>query len=87
MPKYIDRDKLIDYFYCYGAWLVYGDNIPAIISRIKAAPVVDAVEVVRCENCKHRQIDCFGRTVCIRNGQMIEIKDNDYCSNGERKEE
>lgn len=42
------------------------------------------VEVVRCKDCQRKQIDAFGRTVCVRNGQMIAIQDEDYCSYAER---
>lgn len=56
------------------------------INAVIEAPTADVVEVVRCKDCKRRQIDAFGRIVCARQGQMIEIKDNDYCSRGRRRE-
>ena len=40
--------------------------------RAQHMPTVDAVEVVRCRDCVH-----FGE--CL-------VTENDYCSNGERKE-
>lgn len=45
----------------------------------------NTVEVVRCKDCQRKQIDAFGRTVCVRNGQMIVIQDEDYCSYAERR--
>lgn len=66
-----------------GIWDVAHD---CTISCVEAAPTADVVEVVRCKDCQRKQIDAFGRTVCVRNGQMNEIKDNDYCSYGERSE-
>lgn len=39
------------------------------------APTIDAVEVVRCKNCKEYKY-CF-----------LLPNDDDYCSKGERKEE
>jgi hypothetical protein len=44
-------------------------------------------EAVRCKKCKNREIDAFGRTVCVRAGQMFEVQDCDFCSYGERREE
>ena len=50
-------------------------------------PTVDAEEVVRCKDCKHRAI---GDNVCIHPNRIgdgyIEVKDNDFCSYGERRE-
>ena len=51
------------------------------------SPTVDAVEVVRCKDCKHRAI---GDDVCIHPNRIgdgyIEVKDDDFCSYGERKD-
>lgn len=49
-------------------------------------PTVDAVEVVRCKDCKHRAdvLDC-GNYLCNR--KMIGmVRPNDFCSFGERKD-
>lgn len=44
---------------------------------LREAPTVDAVEVVRCKDCKHRHSDSW-----------CEYADDDnfYCARGERKE-
>ena len=69
--------RLIDYYYlaekieCQGEPLVYWDDI-------EAAQTVDAVEVVRCKNCKHRCEDSW----C----EYVDDDDNFYCARGERKE-
>lgn len=48
---------------------------------VRKAPTVDAVEVVRCRDCKHHDgIRCFRWNSTIITGF------NDYCSNGERKD-
>lgn len=44
---------------------------------IKNAPTVDAVEVVRCKDCKHRYSDSW----C----EYVDDDDNFYCARGERK--
>ena len=45
---------------------------------IEDAPTVDAVEVVRCKDCKHRYSDSW----C----EYVDDDDNFYCARGERKE-
>lgn len=45
---------------------------------IAEAPAVDAVEVVRCRDCKHGQRP----TVCERLGTVV--KPNDFCSYGRK---
>ena len=41
MADYIDRQKLIDDFHTAGSLFVYGDYIPAIVSRIKMQPAIE----------------------------------------------
>lgn len=55
--------------------------IDVAIADLADAPTVDAVEVVRCRECKHRDgtpgqpnIDCW------------QMHDDDFCSYGERKD-
>ena len=49
---------------------------------------VDAVEVVRCKDCKHRdEYGCCTPPIISSYGwDHLEPKDNDYCSYGERKD-
>lgn len=55
-----------------------------ITDRIKAAPAVDAVEVVRCKECKRYSRDeMFGGGYC----DGVKKKLNDFCSYGERRED
>lgn len=54
---------------------------------LREAPTVDAVEVVRCRECKYR----FGNNDHRKNGcpiidANIWMDDDDFCSHGERKE-
>ena len=75
--KLSSEKRLIDYYYlaekieCPGVPLVYWDDI-------EAAPTVDAVEVVRCKDCKHRYSDSW----C----EYVDDDDNFYCARGEWKE-
>ena len=45
---------------------------------LREAPTVDAVEVVRCKDCKHRYSDSW----C----EDVDDDDNFYCARGERKD-
>ena len=66
--KLEERVKIID----KPAWMVVRD-----------APTVDAVEVVRCKDCKHLEITgCYGE--CGR-GYLGIVKPWDFCSYGERR--
>lgn len=58
---------------------------------IDVSPTVDAVEVVRCENCKHfKKSEVSDRMMCWRkdvDGQPVcyDFNPNDFCSYGERR--
>jgi hypothetical protein len=53
-------------------------------SKIENAPTVDAVEVVRCKDCKHLMFsDCYGE--CGRAYLSGVVRPDDFCSYGERK--
>lgn len=58
---------------------------------LKWMPSVDAVDVVRCKNCKHYEFSdnrAFGFPVkrCEWTG-FEDVDDDDFCSRAERKEE
>ena len=59
--------------------------IDIALNIIKQIPTADVVEVVRCEKCKHKDVDAFTRTVCKRDFNIVEIKDTDFCSYGEKR--
>lgn len=56
------------------------------IGNIEAQPTIDAVEVVRCKDCKYfeNHCDCVKHSADIL-GYVIEVTDDDYCSYGERR--
>ena len=61
----------------------------SIIECLKQEPTVDAVEVVRCRDCKHARIHPCGYVYCHRDGRnAYEMTFNldSFCSYGERKE-
>ena len=70
-----------------------------IIDRIKTASAVNAAEVVRCKDCKHfvefsarsracidKPGECHIRAVRSIDRDFIDRMYNDFCSDGERKE-
>lgn len=58
--------------------------IDVAIADLADAPTVDAVEVVRCLDCKYLMFsDCYGE--CGK-GYMGVVRPDDFCSRGERKE-
>ena len=85
--KTASEKRLIDYYYlaekieCPGVPLVYWEDV-------ESAPTVDAVEVVRCRECKHRGTDdCIFHIKGEPADEELLLKlDNDFCSYGERKE-
>lgn len=57
---------------------------------MEEAPAVDAVEVVRCKDCKNygwEQIPCHGRIerFCKLHKGLVIVTRDSYCSYGERK--
>ena len=89
MADLIDRAAL--FANCYILEADYDDGIEprrayAIsIESVCNAPAVDAVEVVRCKDCKYLGIKDFAYGYC--HGKMCGIiNPNDYCSNGEKKQ-
>ena len=62
------------------------DELYDIIDRINEQPAVDAVEVVRCKDCKYREIslDCGGR-YCHAWGMLNGASDDGFCNYGERR--
>ena len=67
-----------------------GWHMNEIEYRINALPSADAVEVVRCKDCKHRRGICSMRYIeMVGEDERIYdySTDNGYCSWGERRED
>ena len=64
---------------------------PAIVAKaIEAAPAVDAVEVVRCKDCKHFDTCDFDGDVlvgCMNLSGLTDVSPNGFCSYGKRREQ
>lgn len=52
---------------------------------LESAPTIDAVEVVRCKECRHwsNGNDTYG--ICYRCPNTRQMKHDDFCSYGERE--
>lgn len=83
--RLIDADQLLQ---IYGAGLT-----PKMEHRIRIAPTVDAVPVVRCKDCKYYRygkhftdIKFCQRLPYYAAEGGLNTADDDFCSCGERKE-
>lgn len=64
----------------------YADGWNSAVAIIEDAPTVDAVEVVRCKDCIHRDPEDKRCDDDMGMGRGIfRVNDNDFCSYGERK--
>ena len=80
--RLIDAYKLEDLLQSNSAKYHHKDDV---IAAIAGQPTVDAVEVVRCKNCKHYHHygeDVYG----CRTYGMMKTKPDGFCSYGERRE-
>ena len=57
-----------------------------VIMMIKTAPTVDAVEVVRCRECKHCDPENYHCDHPMGTAAPLRRKPDDFCSYGEREE-
>lgn len=59
----------------------------AMSYHIKDAPIIDAVEVVRCYECKHRTY-CYSEIAMTNKSQTADIyKSVNFCSYGEKEKD
>lgn len=85
MP-YIDRDK-IPFAFVHGRV----DDVYVSQEKIMQMPIVDAVKVVRCKDCKyaHKITDVNGVTVLLcnyKNAHGMLVENHGYCKWGKRKD-
>lgn len=94
--RLIDADRLKDsiMFTCdLGGWI--GETLLQIkklaVKYIENAPTIDAVEVVRCKDCKYSHMTYDG---CCKycdelewDGEALYLEGDFYCAFGERRED
>lgn len=78
-------NKILEYFIEYHGGAFREDDQRALIEVFEKIPIVDAVPVIRCKDCKFLRLTgtvwkCQNRLV------MMLCEPNDYCSRAERKE-
>lgn len=87
--RLIDAEKVIRDLTAMKAQLgVDAILIDGMIDGLKRQPKVDAVEVVRCKDCKHEWIHPCGYINCRRSGLVdhdMNFSPDDFCSYGERR--
>ena len=63
----------------------WNDCLMRVKSMVSAAPIIDAVPVVRCKNCANGMVSDNNKyIICCRHGVGMEF--DDFCSYGKRKD-
>lgn len=88
--RLIDADELRAWLVKAGRFLKLQDDkrtashaIGKIIDHVDKTPAVDAVPVVRCQDCEYIYTDGYGDLICVKSGLYQD--ENDYCSRGQRR--
>ena len=83
MARLIDADTIFNNELLLVSDKAY-DAVHAVIERINNAPTVDAVEVVRCKDCRFfEDEDYYGNCYCEEWGNITNA--NGYCHDAERR--
>ena len=69
-----------------GESILWAEGIEFAIDAVKEAPTIDAVEVVRCKDCKH-MYRRKGLRWCDAWGEINGMGDDGFCNYGERRGE
>lgn len=96
--RLIDKDALIEDLEAAKANNGMGGMVAsALIRYVKRCPTVDAVEVVRCRDCRNSMLwrkpvdkvigECFIRKMNSEDEQFCMVGADDFCSYGELKTE
>ena len=93
MARLIDADALMDDVEMDGALYACLGAVDDVRFLVDSQPTVDAVEVVRCKDCKSWKCLMEDRGLCKHPTFTLEddaidplTKPNDFCSYGERRE-
>ena len=93
MARLIDADKIVNGIALYMTENAYLNDTPLdalkmVANWITDAPTVDAVELVRCRDCKYRVLDWQIKSYyCSHpNGLCGEMDGTRYCDCGKRKD-
>ena len=69
-----------------------GEETPAIeycLNLVCNTPTIDAVPVVRCKDCRYGNCydEILPRYKCLLSSNSMRVREDDFCSYGERKED
>ena len=86
-----NEKRLIDANAMRDDWLENGENeyvydTNAVLDSIDSQPTVDAVEVVRCRDCKHCDPENYHCDHHMGTSAPLRRKPDDFCSYGEQKD-
>ena len=89
--KSSNEKRLIDANAMRDDWMENGENeyvydTNAVLDSIDSQPTVDAVEVVRCRECKHCDPENYHCDHPMGTAAPLRRKLDDFCSYGERKD-
>lgn len=96
MAEYIERERVYDifsakqqellkyhrYYQLNDAAKEEFDLYDSYMDEVESIPAADVVEVVRCKDCKH-----YYHGTCTNDFALNLMRENDYCSYGERRSE
>lgn len=96
--KYIKKSYLRKMAMCEPQYTMETEkDVETLMRLIEDAPLVDAVKVVRCGDCKYAMLlrkpegkliaDCRIRKMNSEDEQFCMVSGDDFCSFGERREE
>lgn len=80
--RLIDANTLVEFVGTRTSSWIYK---PDLFWAIEQQPTEDAVEVVRCKDCKHSE-PCGESRQCLHPFGLNICDGNDFCSYGERRE-
>lgn len=83
MARMIYADDLYEAMNQVGAFEVLKDKRKELFTSAWGVPIVDAEEVVRCKDCKWRDVS----EECVAYEAFWSLGDDGFCSLGERKDE
>lgn len=90
MPRYIDADRFAKRIKLSPAFKNMGHEGDllqrVVLDLLDNAPAVDAVEVVRCKDCKHRIELYRGAYVCSLQPTTKYVQSCHFCGYGERRD-
>lgn len=89
MSDLISREALIAEINRIGGHWLCGWDTAGVLSLAHRISAVDAVEVVRCKDCRHWSNYTLSCDMLLSGGSTEHVNwyENDFCSYGERREE